>query len=154
MTLQALIDKQDSFEIVRDQIAGILVAEIANQKVLAVAASKDPLDFDLDVFIERDWPIERWLNADATVTAATVPIVTVSLEQTSRDASKSSVPGGIQIYQATYLIDVMARGITSDTKTGDKEAHLNCHAGVRLVRNILSATENSRLLLNLTNCEN
>ena len=42
----------------------------------------------------------------------------------------------------------MARGVSSDTKVGDKEAHLNCHAGVRLVRNILSATENSRLLLN------
>lgn len=42
MTLQALIDKQDSVEIIRDQIAAILVQEIANQQALAIADSKDP----------------------------------------------------------------------------------------------------------------
>ena len=137
MTLQSLIDKNDSFEIVRDQIAGILVAELANQQALAVIAAKDPLDYTLDVFIERDWPIEKWLDADGTATAAVVPIVTVSLETMTRANAKSSIPGAKQAYEATYLIDVLARGVTSDEagsghRPADFSARVDCHAAVRL----------------------
>ena len=42
MTIQALIDKQDSFEIVRDKIGLILASESASQQALATAAAKDP----------------------------------------------------------------------------------------------------------------
>ena len=41
----SLIDKQDSFEIVRDKIALILANEIASQQVLAKADSRNPDDW-------------------------------------------------------------------------------------------------------------
>lgn len=153
MTLQSLIDKQDSFEIVRDQIAGILLAELANQQALAPGSGKDPLDYTLSVYLEQDAPIEKWLNAAPERTAPTVPAVSISLENSTRNDKKSSVPAGEQVYDCTYLLDVLARGVTTEQAgaghvPADKAARLNCHAAVRLVRNILSATENRRLKLN------
>lgn len=139
-----LIDKQDSSEIVRDQIAGILLTELANQQALATTAGKDPLDWTLDVFVERDWPVERWLNASLDLTADTVPVVSIQVEQSSRNDAATSVPKGRQVFDVTYLIDTIARGVTTDVPGGghvpaDKAAHLNCQAANRLVRNILAA---------------
>lgn len=153
MTLQSLIDKKDSFELVRDQIAGILVTELANQQALAVIAAKDPLDWTITVLLERDAPIEKWLNAAPERTAPTVPTVSISVENSNRNDKKSSVAGGEQVYEVTYILDVLARGVTTETAgdghlAADQAARLNCHAAVRLVRNILSATENRRLKLN------
>lgn len=152
MTLQSLIDKQDSSEIVRDQIAGILVAELTNQQALAVLAAKDPLDWTLDVYIERDFPIEDWLNTDTDLTAATVPKVSISVETSTRIDASSSVPGAKQVYEVTYTIDVLARGVNAEEAgagytPADNDARIRCQAAVRLVRNILAATENRRLQL-------
>lgn len=148
--LQSLIDKQDSFELVRDQIAGLLVAELANQQALATAAAKDPLLWTMSVYVERDWPREQWLNAGPALTAATAPIVSIWVESSNRDDSKTTVPGARQAYDVTYLLDISARGVTSDEagsghRPADYDARANCHAAVRLVRNILSATENRKL---------
>lgn len=152
MVLASLIDKQDSFEIVRDQIAGILRTELLNQQALAVTAAEDPLDWTMDVYIERDFPIEKWLNAAPQLTADTVPSVSISIEIATRSDKSSSVPAGKQVYQVTYLIDVLARGVMADDPGGghisaDHAAHVNCQAAVRLVRNILSATIYRRLNL-------
>jgi hypothetical protein len=145
-----LIDKLDSFEIVRDQIAAILATESAAQQVLATAASKDPLLWVLNVYKERDWPLEQWLNAGPTLTAATAPVVTVWMEQSSFDAKSSSNTAAQQMYDVTYNIDITARGVSANDVAGgydpaDREARMNCQAAVRLVRNILSATENRYL---------
>ena len=62
MTLP-LIDKQDSFEIVRDQIAAILKTEITSQIALATTAGKpNPDDWKLRIFSERANPWEQFLN--------------------------------------------------------------------------------------------
>ena len=50
MTLP-LIDKLDTFEIVRDEIAAILATEIASQEALA-AGEPDPTLWRLRVFLE------------------------------------------------------------------------------------------------------
>jgi len=57
-----LIDKQDSFEIIRDQIAAILSTEVASQMALAIAEAKEPNDWKMRIFIERSNPWEQWLN--------------------------------------------------------------------------------------------
>ena len=150
--LDALIDKVDSVEIVRDQIAGILVAELANQQSLAPGEGEDPLDFTLDVKIERDMPIEKWLDPETPVdTVDTVPIVSVWWESSSIDAGSSTVAGGKQVFDVIYNLDVFARGVNRDEAVGytphDTDARLRCHAAVRLVRNILSALPNRRLQL-------
>jgi len=51
--IKSLIEKQDTNEIIRDQIAAILTIEIANQEYLAKTANKDQSNFSADVYIER-----------------------------------------------------------------------------------------------------
>ena len=146
----ALIDKQDSFEIVRDQIAAILVNELANQQALAVGAGKDPLDYTLSVYVERNLPIEQWLNSGPVNDASTVPIASIWLESSNIDTSSTSNAKGEQHFELIYNIDVMARGVNSDDGAGgynraDRDARIRCHAATRLVRNILSAGPNRYL---------
>ena len=150
MTITTLINEPDAFEVVRDQIAGILRTEFLAQQVLAAAASEDPLEWTVDVMVEREFPVERWRSAGPELTTATVPVVTISLESTTWSAKKSSAPGGRQIFEAIYLIDSLARGVSADEagdgyEAADKAAHLNCHRTVRLVRNILRATQYRQL---------
>lgn len=144
-----LIDKLDEFEVVRDQIAAILVNEVANQKLLAAAASQDPALWDLKVYSERSNPWERWIDPD---NSDDVPIVNVRYDDTT------FVPGGSNIMErqkgeATYHIDVFARGAAADDELGpghqpgDLAAALTCHRALRLVRNILMAAENTYLQL-------
>ncbi len=145
-----LIDKLDSFELVRDQIAGILVAEVANQRTLATAALKDPLDYTLNVYLERDFPVDRWLNSGVTDDISTAPIVSVWMEQSSINMRKTSNANNEQSFDVVYNLDVMARGFSSDVGAGgyspaDRAARIKCHSAVRLVRNILAHPNNSRL---------
>lgn len=150
-----LIDKLDSFEIVRDRIALILANESAAQQVLATAAAEDPLLWTLTVYTERHFPIETWLNAGPALTTATAPIVSVWMESSNTVPDASSVSGQREIFEVTYNLDVMARGVNANNVAGgydpaDRAARLNCHAAVRLVRNILTATENRYLGLRST----
>ena len=58
-----LIDKEDTFEIVRNQIALILANESASQVALATTAGKpDPNLWALKVYTERSNPWEQALN--------------------------------------------------------------------------------------------
>jgi hypothetical protein len=136
----ALIDKQDSFEIVRDQIAGVLLAELANQQALAPGAGEDPLDYTLSVYVGTD------LNV------ATSPIVSIWIENSVRDDRSTTVDGLRQVFNVTYVLDIFARGVSSNVGAGgylsaDKDSRLRCQAATRLVRNILSAGPYRRLLV-------
>lgn len=146
-----LIDKLDSFELVRNQIAGILVAELIDQQALAPGAGEDPLDWKLDIRLERDDPVEKWLNAGAVDDETVTPVVSVWMESSVLNKQSTTVPGARQVYDVTYNLDVFARGVASGDGAGylpaDKDSHLRCHAAVRLVRNILSAPHYSRLLV-------
>lgn len=144
--LDQLIDKVDNVELVRDQIAAILVVECANQKQLAIAASKDPADWDFRVFVERADPWAEWMDLPQTAENPTrvAPIVSVRFDSASYDATGSDVFSQ-QKTVATYNIDCYGYGVSTATldghDPGDLAATLACMRIVRLVRNILmSAT--------------
>lgn len=140
MPITTLIDKQDNFEIVRDQIAAILVLEIANQMVLAVLAAKDPNDFKLRIFTERSNPWEQFLNEQTDQS----PLVNIWYDNSNFNLSKSNISER-QASETIYNIDCYGFGISKDDgaghKPGDREAALEVQKALRLVRNILMASE-------------
>lgn len=149
--LQTLIDKQDNFEIIRDQIAAILKLEIVNQQVLAAAALKDPDDWKLRIFSERSNPWEQWVNVDDPATVDKSPLINVWFDNSTFDPSASNVSER-QKCEAVYNIDCYGYGISEDVpagghKPGDRDAALKVHKALRLIRNILMASENTYLQL-------
>ncbi|MCK4518195.1 hypothetical protein KAT92_05425 [Candidatus Babeliales bacterium] len=147
MTIPELIDKQDSIEIIRDQIAAILVVEIANQQVLAAAALKDPDDWKLRIFTERSNPWEQYLNDQSDPS----PLVNIWIDNSNYDPKASNAIER-QKTSAVYNIDCYGYGMSEDIpagghRPGDKEAALEVQKAVRLVRNILMAGENTYLQL-------
>lgn len=143
--IESLIDKQDSFEIIRDQIAGILVSESSSQQALASAAGKDPDEWTIHVYTERSNPWENWLNAmtepdDETDTS---PIVCVWFDNASFDKGSSNIMER-QKAEAVINIDCYGLGLSADDPTGghfagDREANFEAQRAYRLVRNILMA---------------
>lgn len=153
-TLQNLIDKQDNFEIVRDQIAFILLTEIANQQALATAGGKDADLWKLDVYTEASNPFEKWLNiedADTDPDLEPWPIVNIWVNNMSYDESASNIVSR-QKGEVSYFIDVYGLGISADDGgtghiPGDQEAALEAQRGARLIRNILMSGQNVKLQL-------
>lgn len=144
-----LIDKFDSFELVRDQIAAILVTETANQMTLAAAASEDPELWRLQVFVERSNNWEQWLDPQDEVAPDDAPIVNVWYDSSSFDGAASSVMER-QKTTGIFNIDIYGLGVARDVpagghEPGDLQAILNCQRATRLVRNILMAAENTYL---------
>jgi len=138
--IDALIDKQDNFEIVRDQIAAILVTEVASQKALATAASKDPALWDLKVYTERTNPIEHYLGESGPID--TTPVVNIWYDSSTFDPKASDIFER-QKAEVIYNIDCYGAGVSSANGTGhnpgDLEASLNVQRALKLVRNILMA---------------
>jgi len=136
--ISGLIDKQDGFEIIRDKIAAILVTEIANQQVLALADAKDPNLWKIRVYTERCDAWEQWLND----TADKSPICNIWAESASFDGRMGNAVNR-QVSDTIYNLDCYAVGTsTSDGDghiPGDKSAALNAHRALRLIRNILMA---------------
>lgn len=143
-TLQNLIDKQDNFEIVRDQIAAILKLEIENQKTLAANAGKDPSQWDLKIYSERANPFEEFQDAVNDQPA----IVNVWYESTNFDEAGSDT---VERQKAItlYNIDVFSYGTSQETAEGhdpgDLVSSLRLQKAIRLVRNILMAGPNTYL---------
>ena len=136
-----LIDKQDNFEIIRDQIAAILVAEIANQQALATAATEDPDDWKLRVYTERSNPWEEFLNDETDQS----PVVNVWYSDSNFDPAGSNVIER-QKTQGVFNIDCIGFGKSADLPAGghtpgDQEAAFEMQKALRLVRNILMAAE-------------
>lgn len=149
--IDTLIDKQDNVEIVRDQIAGILALEIAEQQVLAAAAlpAQDPADYKLRIFTERSSPWEQWLNVTGSTDLS--PLVNVWTESETFDP-KASDTFERQKAEGIYNLDCYAYASSEDNvagghKPGDREAAFEVWRAVRLVRNILRANINRFLLL-------
>lgn len=136
-----LIDKQDNFEVIRDQIAAILATEVANQMALATAGGKDPDDWKLRIFSERSNPWEQLLNQQSDRS----PIVNVWFDNSNFDPAASNISER-QKTEGVFNIDCYGYGISSDEvggghNPGDKEAAFEVHKALRLVRNILMAAE-------------
>lgn len=140
MTIDALIDKKDAFELIGDQIAAILVTEVASQQALALAQDppRDPSEWGLRVFVDRSNPLDEFNDAPASST----PIVNVSLDNVSYDMHNGNVVER-QKATATYNIDVYGYGVSTSTSGGhdpsDYASSFRCQRAVRLVRNILMA---------------
>lgn len=141
MTISTLIDKQDTFEIVRDQIAAILTTEIASQMQLAADAGKNPNDWKLRIFTERSNPWEEFLNEPVDIS----PLVNVWFDNSGFDPSKSNVVER-QASETVYNIDCYGYGRSRDDGAtghipGDREASFEVQRALRLVRNILMSAE-------------
>jgi hypothetical protein len=139
--IQALIDKQDSFEIIRDQIAAILTIEVNNQKALAVAAAKAPSLWDFKVYTERSNPWESYLNDTDELT----PIVNVWYDNSNFLEAASNIVER-QTTEAVFNIDCYAVANSSDNldgghNPGDQEAAFAVQRVIRLVRNILMSAD-------------
>lgn len=142
MTITTLIDKQDTSEIVRDQIAQILADEVASQMALAVTAGKDPDDWKLRIFTERSNPWEQFLNPDEAGFDDS-PIVNVWFDNATFDPGASNIVER-QKGEGVFNIDCYGYGRSKDDGAtghipGDKEAALEVQRALRLVRNILMA---------------
>ena len=140
MTLP-LIDKQDNFEVIRDQIAAIITTETANQQILALAAAKNPDLWKLRVFAERANPWEQFLNTQDDKS----PIVNVWYDNSSFDGAASNVVER-QKAEGVFNIDCIGFGVSENNPAGghtpgDKDAALTSQRALRLVRNILMSAE-------------
>lgn len=134
-----LIDKKDSFEIIRDEIAAILATETASQQALATAAGKNPNDYKLRVYLERSNPWEVFLNEQNDRS----PLVNVWYDNSNFDDRASNTVER-QKSESIFNIDCFGFGMSQDVaggghKAGDKEAALEVQRALRLVRNILMA---------------
>lgn len=140
--IPTLIDKQDNFEIIRDQIAAILTTEVANQIQLATDAGKpNPDDWKMRIFVERSNPWEQFLNEQTDRS----PLINIWYDNSNFDPTASNILER-QKTEAIFNIDCYGYGKASDVSggghnPGDKEAALEVQKSLRLVRNILMAAE-------------
>lgn len=145
-TLRILIDKQDNFEVVGDQIALILKTEFINQQALALAGGKDPTLWDIRVFLERSEPWETFLDDEGAKT----PLVNIWFDTENFAMGKGNTVSQ-QMADGVFNLDVYGYGITSATaggqNPGDKEAVFEARRGMRLVRNIIMSSLNTYLQL-------
>jgi len=158
-TIDSLIDKQDNSEVIRDQIAAILLCDVAEQMNLAGLAGKDPEKWNLQIYTEATDPYEKWLNIgeDENFDFSSLdksPIVNVWFQSEDFEMAASNVVEN-QKANGTFNIDVYALGINeSDGGTGqisgDKAAALEAQRAMRLVRNILMGGVNTYLQLRKT----
>lgn len=139
--IPTLIDKLDTVEQVRDQVACILAIESANQVALATTAGKaTPNEWALQVYMERSNPFEKWLNTP-TADEKLIPIVNVYFDTETFDTA-ASTKHNRQKSDATLNIDVYGYGEAEDDggsgfTAGDENAARTSQRGVRLCRNIL-----------------
>ena len=141
-----LIDKKDNFELVRDQIAGILKLETLAQVALATTAGKEsPDDWKLRIFTERSNPWEKFLDDENTDES---PIVNIWYDNSTFDESGSNIVER-QKTIGIFNIDCYGYAVSEDNgpghKPGDREAAFEAQKAARLVRNILMSAENTYL---------
>jgi len=135
-----LIDKQDNFQIVADEIAAILKLEGAAQVAAATAAGKpDPSLWDFRVFQDRSNPWEVFPSA----TADNSPIVNVWFDSMNNQSGGSSSVS-LQKFGGPFNVDVYGYATSKDNPAGghlpgDALAVEEVKRTVKLVRNILSA---------------
>ena len=135
-----LIDKQDTVEIVRDQIAAILATEVANQQVLATAAGKDPAQWNFITYSERSNPWSEFLDAETPQP----PVINVTLEQCDYSMSTSTIVGDFVGTSALFNIDCYGHGIAQDElgdghTVGDLMGSLEAQRTARFVRNVFAS---------------
>lgn len=140
--ITTLIDKQDTYEIVRDKVALILAEESASQQQIAAGEGKDPALWKLRVYVERSNPWEFLRTSDGKAPADRSPVVCVWFDSSNTDARASQTIDRQQM-DVTINVDVYGMGFTellaggAGHKPGDKNAVLEAQRAARLVRNML-----------------
>lgn len=136
-----LIDKQDTFEVVRDRIAQILADETESQQKLAISSGKDPDQWKFKVYTERTQPWEEWLRGGSDLDPT--PRVNVSYESSSFPARTGNVVER-QKSDSNYNIDILTYSESEASGAGhipaDAKAALEAQRITRLVRNIIMAS--------------
>lgn len=142
--LQSPINKLDSFEIVRDQIAAILFLELENQKAIAGRAQIDPARFDMKVYKERSNPWDLFDEGENK------PIINVWFSNSDFDYTNSSTVDK-QKTTAIFNIDCIATAVSQETADGqtlgDEMASLEVQRVAKVIRNILMSDTNTYLQL-------
>ncbi|MBQ0165512.1 MAG: hypothetical protein KBT02_00205 [Treponema sp.] len=133
------LNEPDAFEIIREQIAGILDLEMENQYQMAVTDG-DPVaeDYKVTTYIENDEPLAA--GSDLNI----FPIVNVWLDQTRNESGSAKVNTTKET--ATYRIDLYAIG-NYDGKFAGRKASLKAWKLARCVRRILKSDAYTYLLL-------
>jgi hypothetical protein len=135
-----LIDKQDTSEIVRDQIGAILASEAESQRAFAIAAGKDPAQWTFKTFIERSNPWADFLDA----TEPQPPVINVTLENATYNMGTSTIVGDFIGTSALFNIDCYGHGMSADEvgpghTVGDLMGSLEAQRTARFVRNIFAS---------------
>jgi len=147
--LPDLIDAPAGFEIVRDQIASILVENQAAQVALATAAAKpNPEEWAMRVYVERAKPWEAFLNRPVSDES---PILNVRYDSGTFDRARGNTVNR-QTHSGIFDIEVLGFGVTKDNGAGgqdpgDEKAAFTVQRGVRFVKDILMAAQNVNLQL-------
>jgi hypothetical protein len=143
--LTALIDKVDNKELVRDQIAAILLVESTGQQALARSLGKDPDLWKLRIYTEASSPWEAFLGQDvdgSKLPVDTSPIVNVWWQSSEDDASASNT---VERQKVTAIFNIdchgyaVSRASEDGHDSGDVLAAREAQRAERLVRNILMA---------------
>lgn len=139
-----LQSEPDNIEVIRDQIAALLVLDLQKQKELAEEAS-DPnsADYDVAVYVENNDPLQYVDNE--TPESNPFPCVNVSLD--SVDGSGGTASVNKQTMTAQFFIDCYATGNTESTEDFGTKAALKAWKTARLVRRILRSEPNTYLRL-------
>jgi hypothetical protein len=130
--INTLIEKQDTNEIVRDQIAAIITVELARQRALAAAASKSQVPYTIDVYAERLRPWELLSDEDGDE-ASEMPLVNISFDNDTFD-NKGSDTVGNQKAKGIFYIDCY----------GHKNSYINSK-GVKIHGDSLTSRESDRV---------
>lgn len=152
--IEELIDKQDAYEVVRDQIAAILRTELDNQVALAQSQNVDDTPWRVKVYRERFNPIEAFRDPQGATNADETPIINVWFDTSSFDkAASNSVRN--QKSTTIFNVDCYGFGISKPQAGGghspaDQAAALAAQRAARLARNILMAGEYTYLGLRKT----
>ena len=138
-----LIDKQDTVEVVRDQIGAILATEAASQRNLAETAGKDVSQWTFRTYLERSNPWAEFLDA----TEPEPPVINVTLESCDYAMTRSTIVGEFIGSEALFNIDCYGHGMGSDDPSeaghtaGDKMGCYEALRAARFVRNVLMSAE-------------
>ena len=147
--LSVLIDRQDSFEVVRDAIAQILADESAGQVALATSQGQaDPSLWDLKVYRERSIPWDLLNDSEDTDHAVNVWFDSANVDDQASD------PTNRQTFTGNFNIDIVFGSVAMNTDTGyspaDAAAAFGANRILRLCRSILMSDDYTYLRLRQT----
>lgn len=145
-----LINKNDNFEIIRDEITAIIAAEQANQKKLSASSPiTDETYFNFKIFSERLDPVNS-LASDGEIDEDNFPFINVWYNNSSLQSNSQT--NGIQKYQSDYNIDIYAVSKSKIDESGnvtnsDELSSKRVQRIVKIIRNILANQNYTQLNL-------